>query len=372
MASALQTRLENWRLRLQTSRFGQFLNWWGAELRGLLPQALQARLSHAQGKVVLRLDDGTLDVAWFEAGSITPLENYSLEQDAGLQQQQIADLLQARELDEAHRDLLLDGGDVLTKTVTMPLATEANLRQALAFEMDRNTPFKAGDVYFDYRILERDREKAQLRAELLLAPRGIVDASLRVLAARGVPPSGVDVEQDGRPVGVNLLPLEQRHRVVNRKARMNLLLALGAVALLVAVMLQSLWLRQHQVEQVTEAIDEVRVEARRVQNIRAQIEDAAEAAGFMASRRAENPPSVAVLAEVTRIVPDDTFLDRFRAWEGNLQLQGKSDNAQQLIEVVNGSAMFGESAFRGSTRYDNRSGKEIFDLRATLELGADG
>ncbi len=368
MASALQTRLENWRLRAQASRFGQFMRWWGAELFELLPGSMQARMSHAQGKVVMSVTPGELVLGWYESGKTTPLERHGTDQDVRVQRQQIADLLQAKELDEAQRDLVLGSDDVLAKTVNMPLATESNLRQALAFEMDRNTPFRAADVYFDYRVLERDREKSQLQAELLVIPKADVDTRLEVLRERGLAPSGVDVERDGLPLGVNLLPVEQRYRVINRKSRMNLLLALGAVVLLVGVMLQSLWLREHQLDMVNESIEEVRVEARRVQNIRNQIDDAAEAAGFMASRRAETPPSVAILAEVTRIVPDNTFLDRFRVWQGNVQLQGKSENAQQLIEIVNGSPLFGESSFRGSTRLDTRSGKEIFDLRANLEL----
>lgn len=371
MASALQTRLENWRLRLQTSGFGQFLRWWGAELRELLPKSLQDRMSHAQGKVVMKVAPETLTLAWYEAGNTALLEQFATAQDASVQQQQVADLLQEKELDEAQRDLLLDADDVLAKTVTLPLATESNLRQALAFEMDRNTPFRATDVYFDYRVIERDKDKAQLRAEMLVTPKAEVDARLATLGDRGLAPSGVDVEREGRALGLNLLPPEQRHRVINRKSRMNLLLGLGAVVLLVGVMLQSLWLREHQIEMLNEQMDSVRVEARRVQNIRNQINDAVEAAGFMAKRRAESPPSVAIMAEVTRIVPDNTYLDRFRLWEGNLQLQGKSDNAQQLIEIVNDSTLFAGSAFNGSTRLDSRSGKEIFDLRAGLEQAVD-
>ena len=65
-------------------------------------------------------------------------------------------------------------------------------------------------------------------------------------------------------------------------------------------------------------------------------------------------------------MPDDTYLDRLRVWEGNIQLQGKSGNAQQLIEMVNASPLFSGTEFRGSTRLDSRTGKEIFDLRADL------
>ena len=131
-------------------------------------------------------------------------------------------------------------------------------------------------------------------------------------------------------------------------------------------MAQSLWLRESQIAAVEVAIDEVRVEARRVQNIRMEIEDASEAAGFMLKRRSENRPTVMVMAEVTRILPDDTYLDRLRIWEGNVQMQGKSENAQRLIEQVNDSPMLEKAGFRGSTRMDPGTQREVFDINAVI------
>src|SRR5262249_14739771 len=47
--------------------------------------------------------------------------------------------------------LRLAEDDVLSKTITLPLAAERDLSQVLAFEMDRETPFTAGDVFWTYR-----------------------------------------------------------------------------------------------------------------------------------------------------------------------------------------------------------------------------
>lgn len=371
MASSLENQLEHWRLRLQTSAAGQFFQWWKQELLQLLPPDTRARMAHAQGRVLMRVlpepEGGSLELAWHEGDTLQMLDSLSLDQDLDVQRRQIAELLLEREVHDAPRDLLLDRADILSKRVHLPLAAESNLRQALGFEMDRHTPFSADAVYFDYHVLERDRERAQLELEMVVTPRAPVDELLAVLEPRGLAPTGVDVASDGMPGGFNLLPVDQRKRIRRERTRVNLLLAGLLVAVLAAVMAQSLWLRQQQIEAVNEAIEEVRVEARRVQNIRTQIDDATEAAGFLLKQRAMAPPTVKVLAEATEVMPDDTYLDRLRIWEGNIQLQGKSANAQQLIELVNDSQLFDGTEFRGSTRLDSRTGKEIFDLRADLE-----
>ena len=56
--------------------------------------------------------------------------------------------------------------------------------------------------------------------------------------------------------------------------------------------------------------------------------------------------------------------------KSSVQIQGKSRNAQQLIEVVNKSPLLYAAAFRGSTRLDARSGLEIFEINAQVDAEA--
>jgi general secretion pathway protein L len=366
MATAIQNQFQHIGTRLQRSQFGHFLRWWVAELVEMLPASARAKMEHARRHLVVQMDSGELAVSLRESGSLHQLEVISLEQDARLQQQQIQGLLVERELTGVPLRLLLPESRMLRKQVLLPLAAEANLRQALAFEMDRQTPFQADDVFFDFRVLQRDREAAQLRVEVMVTRRQPLLHDVQQLSSLGVAPSGVDVAIQGEPADVNLLPPDLRHRVVNRKSRANLVLAGTFAILLVFVMVQSLWLKQHQLEELREVIEGVRDEAMLVQEVRSRISDASEAAGFLQARRSSAVPTVKVLTEVTRILPDNTFLDRLLVDSGSVQMQGKSENAQQLIELVNQSPMFEDASFRGPTRLDSRTDREIFDLVANV------
>lgn len=371
MIAALDNSLESLRTRLQNSQLGFFLRWWGGELREMLPARLRAGVQHARRRLVLKIHADELVLSVYDGGVLHELEVVSLGEDTRLLQQRIAGLLSDRELTEVARDLALPEDRVLSKEVILPLAAEANLRQALAFEMDRQTPFRADDVFFDYQILGRDKEHGQIRVEMMVTPRQPLLREIERLEPLGMAPSGVDMATEGGLRGINLLPLDMRKRVVNSRIRMNWLLLAAMIALLVLVMAQSLWLRQHQINEVQQAIDEVRSEALQVQQIRKRIEDASEAAGFLNSRRAASPPAVKVLDEVTQILPDDTYLDRLLIEAESVQLQGKSQNAQQLIELVNESPMFKDASFRGPTRLDSRTQKEMFDINAALEGTAE-
>jgi general secretion pathway protein L len=232
--------------------------------------------------------------------------------------------------------------------------------------MDRQTPFRAKDIYFDWKILESGSDTGQIRVKIFLVPRSEVDGKLRALQALSLAPAGVDILDRGHTMGMNLLPAEQRVRQANRTARFNFVVAGATVILLALVMTQSLYLRSHQVAELEAAIAAVQDEARQVQRIKEQIGDSSEAATFLTIRRDESPLAIEILADITRILPDDTYLDRLVIGQTNVQIQGKSQNAQQLIEKVNESELFDAASFRGSTRLDARSGLEIFEVNANI------
>jgi general secretion pathway protein L len=366
MAYELEQKWQQLRNRVRSGQVGKFFTWWLGELRQAMPASWQEKLQHAMRRVSFTLGEGLLSLAVDENRRLSDLDAFPLSQDAALQRQEIDDLLRRSELLEAPRFLLLERDAVLSKELKLPLAAEPNLAQVLTFEMDRQTPFRAGSVYFDWKIADRTSAPGQLKLQLFVVPRAEVDRAVSALANRGLALAGVDVRDHDRTLGLNLLPADQRVRTVNPRARLNLALGAACVGLLALVMAQSLYLRAHQVGELEAAIAAVQDEAREVAQIRKQIEDASEAAGFLASRRGELPLAIEVLADVTRTLPDDTFLDRLVIGAATVQMQGKSQNAQQLIEKVNESPLLDAAAFRGSTRLDARSGLEIFEVNATV------
>ncbi len=351
---------------LKAGPAGTFFRWWIEELRQAMPTAWQQKLQHALRRVTLELEGDSLKLSVDENRALRPLEVFTNVQDAALQKKQVESLLIENELQEAPRFLLLELESVLSTRMKLPLAAESNLAQVLSFEMDRQTPFKASDVYFDWKILERGGESSQLRLEMFVAPREEVDKAVNALSSRGFQLAGVDIADGDRTLGVNLLPVDRRVRRSNPKTRLNLALGALSVVLLALVMTQSLYLRAHQITELEKAIDGVQGEAREVMRIKKQIEESSEAAGFLANSRAETPLAIEILADITRILPDDTYLDRLVITNSSVQMQGKSQNAQRLIELVNSSALLDNAAFRGSTRLDARSGLEIFEVNAEV------
>ncbi|MFP3344794.1 hypothetical protein R0J87_20155, partial [Halomonas sp. SIMBA_159] len=90
----------------------------------------------------------------------------------------------------------------LRRPLRLPAAAAARLQEVSRFEIDRQTPFEAADVWFDARLLAQHGE--QIEAELVVVPRRALEG------ATGIPPAwrellaGVDVRDDaGEPLRIN-------------------------------------------------------------------------------------------------------------------------------------------------------------------------
>ena len=68
-------------------------------------------------------------------------------------------------------------GTLLEQSVNLPLAAEPELAAVLRNEMDRLTPFRAADLFWDWRIERRDRSGGRLLLRLLLVPKSAVEAT---------------------------------------------------------------------------------------------------------------------------------------------------------------------------------------------------
>src|SRR5579864_7607353 len=134
--------------------------------------------------------------------------------------------------------LRLRQADVLAKTVTLPIAAERQVHDALAFQMDQETPFTPDEIYWSHFIAQRDTQGGRLSVRLLLVPRQSLAALLGALDHLGIVPSRAEIG-DGPDEG-HAVPLArqggsfdgaQRGGVLRLVVACCLLLALGAIAL---------------------------------------------------------------------------------------------------------------------------------------------
>jgi general secretion pathway protein L len=360
---SLTRALDPLRLRYLDSPLPGWLRAGGEALRDLLPASWRRQLAAGPRRLWLQANGPVLRLEREFDAHREPLGVIDADET------ELLGMVQARLSADGGTShwLLLEPAQVLRRVLVLPIAAEARLRDVLAHEIDRQTPFSVDQVTFEARVLERDVATRQLRAELLVWPRAGLDAALQRLGPLGASLAGVDVRgPDGEPLGINLLPPERRHAAVDRARQWHLLLGAATVVALLGAM----WLvrsnRADAVEQLQAQVDASQVEVRKVRQLRNMLQSRAAAAGFLARSRAGHPTMLELLAELTRRIPDDTSLEKLAVSDGRIVLIGQSRQAPALVGLLQDSALIKSPALAGAVQKDPRTGLDRFNLTAVV------
>ena len=362
--SVLDRQLARLRLAYARSRTQRLLSWWGRELAALLPERVRGWFVERREEVLLRVEGGQLVLLRGRGDEVQELRFDLAHADENLRTDVARELGRSEEAPAIV--LCLPAARVLRRSFALPLAAEENLRQVLAFEMDRQTPFRADQVYYDFHVVGRDAAAKQITVDMALVPRSVVEAELVAIDPAGVPLDVVDAAQGnaGR-MGFNLLPPEARAPRGDLWLRVSFGLAAVVLVLLGVVMAQSLANREAALEQLRIVADRERTEAQSVAQLRTSLKDAIEGANFLAEKKRSRPPVIDVLLDVTKRLPNDTWLQRFSMNGTQVQLQGQAREASALIGVLQKSPLLEAPALQGAITPDARTSKEQFLIAAT-------
>lgn len=344
-----------------------FLSWWRAGLLAWLPAAMRRALAAGDDRLLLRTDAGELRLDLQQAGVRSPLALLPLPlAEAG---DPLAHLLRERAIG-LPRWLLLPAGCGLRRGLLLPAAARERLREVLAFEIERQTPFAAADVLFDGRILG-PRDDGQLQVELVVVPRRQLAATTAGLGGQAQRLAGVDLSDEaGQPLGVNLLPAEQRHALVDPWRRWNGLLALVALLALVLGMAQLLDNRRTAALSLQADMATRETQARALSAQRQRLLDASEGATYLRAQRAARPPSVELLDALAQRLPEDTWLEKVSVEGDQLTLIGLSNQAAALVGKLEGAPQWSAPALSGALQQDSRLRVDRFTLVAKLATRA--
>jgi len=365
MQQIVENIRERVRQKYRASPISTFLSWWGGELAALVPSGLSRRLMPPKPQLwIVPAESGGGDYRiWRADGKPKVLDVFGAGEDAELLRRRWRDILAEFRDGRPEVRLCLHEDQVLALPVEMPAAVEGNLDQALRYQIDQISPFRADQVVLDHRVERHDAAHARIEVTLRILLGEDLEPLLARARAFGAVVHAVDTlagDDPPRPEGFNLLPESRRPRYVHARARFNMLLGAGLVVVLALVMAQTVILRERTVSILDAEANELRVEARRVMQLQQALEETLQAANFLALKRAAQPAVIELMDELTRILPNDIWLQQFQLQGSDLRIQGQADGSQRVIGLLNESSLFTSPEITGAISIDPRSGQERF------------
>lgn len=354
--------------KTRNADLGRFLRWWGRELAALVPPGLRPPNRPSPRMLWVGMEPGAL-VLWRLAGQKrSEIGRVNLAAGDAADHKIAFDVLHGKA--GAHPvGICLPPAQVLRREIILPLAAAENLTQVLGFELGRQTPYTADQAYYDQRLLREDRSGNRLHVLLGVAPRTVVDEILSRLTAWGVTPQAVVVSDELESTGdcLNLLPPGLRPKPGRAGYWLYAAMAGVMLALFVVLLAIPIWKKREAVIALQPILARAQQQADAVDVLKREQERLLAEYNFPIEHKLATPAKLALLDEVTRILPDNTWLQELNIHGVEISMQGNTSSSAKLIGLFEQSALLENANFK-SPLVKVQGGEERFQLAAVMKV----
>jgi general secretion pathway protein L len=339
-----------------------FFSWWIGQLADLFPAHWVRFGSMREDLVIDPLGQATgevdeIGVTFRHRGGETPLGRFSLT---------AASMAALPHRPGQRWTLRLRQGDVLAKTVTLPIAAEGQLYHALAFQMHQQTPFRPDEIYWSHFLEKRDRPSGRISVRLLLVPRRSLAVLLRALDQVGIAPNRAEIG-DGPDRG-RILRLEGNGGSLDGTEHRAGLWAAVACCLILAVgAIATPFVRQViSLASFDQNIAARRTIAAEAERLRGELDRLSGTLKLVERERDKVGRPLAILATLTGILPDDTYLTEATVRRRKVTLSGSSAAAARLIGTLSTTEGVLNAAFAAPVTRLETNNAELFTITAEV------
>jgi general secretion pathway protein L len=354
----------NSRARLEASLTDTW-HWWIGELAACVPSPVRQRFAGSRGHSVLLVDAAGDNLIEETGNGRRPLGRLDVDAPSG--GQVAARLPRLRQGEQRPIAIRLDARHALHTTASLPLAAERNLAQVIGFEFERLVPFKQSEVYFAYRVTARNKAAQTIGIDLTIVPH--VELAKIIAALPGLGFQAAEIQVTSPTVDApTIIPIASKNRIVRSRSRHRINLGLGAIAIMLAIACVTipLWRDSAMIDNLDVQIANARRQAEASATLQKQIDAASRDQRFLIDRKQASPTVTELLATLTQLLPDDTYLTELDVKGDEIRLAGVTASATALLAAIAKSPSFRDASFESSITHDAKTNRERFDIGAHI------
>ena len=263
-------------------------------------------------------------------------------------------------------EVVMRSDQALFRTIDLPKAAADFLDSMVRAQIDRLTPWSAADAVFGVtapepiageRIALTIAATSQQRIQPLLK----FAANIGATSIAGL----VEADDPGGAIGPIRVFLQTVGSAVGSRVDVPMLLrrALLGVAVAAAASFAIATYLASELEAEQQELSR-QISRHRAALYTNQTEGSAEA--LLAKRKQTSPSSVMVLEEVSRVLPDSTYVTELRIERDKLQVVGLTQDAPSLIKLIEQSPQFLQATFFAPTTRGQNEPGERFHIEAHI------
>jgi len=342
--------------------------WWLSEFVTLLPRAYLSRLRSSRLTLLLKSSEAITQIAVM-AGDRRLFQDRLPYPDAPAEV--LGRLRDAVEAATKGKRLEVIGviseRQSLVRPLVLPLVAKAYLGEAVRYQIERLSPFKADNTLYDVKQQERRGPANELRLDLTIVSKALVEQFRERGANFGFRIDHFAIEAaDGGALQRLAFAGEPASR---GKTALELKWLIAAVCILAAslvlVPIIGKWEQAAALEKEVRALKPKAELVLKMQSERDKI--VARRAQMVGLKKATLSP-IAVLSKLSEILDDETFLFDMRMERATITIAGMSSDASKLAQRLGTIEAFKSVKFSGPVTRDVQAARDRFTL--ILEMAA--
>ena len=358
------------------SRIRLFFQWWFGELAFLIPvKYLPFINKQPQPALVLQYFQSTLGVYHKHPNGCDRIGAIDLKDD----EVEAIDSALSSWLQETgvHLQPILSipANRVVRKDIVLPKIAVNNLDNVLVYELDRHTPFKSDQAYYDYVIDNNSASQGLVNVSIYAVAKSFINKLLDIVEPFGLEQPeiviaanmGADDPFSGK-ARIRLSHDESSDSGVSSN-KLQTALSLALCCLTVAALFIPLLKMDATVSALRDQLNTVRKEVEEINKTRSDISSYVQKLHSLKEEKSGASNVVDVLLELTSVLPDDTWLENVALKDGGVTMQGQSASATELIRLLESTALFSRAKFESPVIQLPGGMAERFNIRAEINRG---
>lgn len=346
-----------------------FLGWWISELRDLLPSRdAQATSNVAFRRLILSLEREGVRVFREDGQGLTPIavDGYAADAVVPLER---ALATAADVVPRLPIGIRVAQEQCFVRSTELPASARRDFARILELDLERSTPLRPADVYAAHVVDGAAKTKGLLDVRQFLLKRRSIEPVVAALEGRGIKAAFADCWSADRRTGVPVNFLASSDRSADQGVPLRVLPMLGGLALVLALS-ATLLMRTKQAEALA-ALDattsRLAEQARSAGAVRERSLAANKASEQLAKLLAERRPAVLLIEELSRLLPDHTFLHTLRIDGDSVEISGLTPSAAALLPLLEGSELFHDARLTAPVQLESEKDRERFRLAVRIK-----
>lgn len=267
--------------------------------------------------------------------------------------------------------LEFDPGLAVTSEMVLPAESPDILTAIVRNKVEGFAPWPLSHCLFGQRIAAMAGDPRHVAVDVAVVSRALVLDSAAALSAAGVTVKSARVRlQDGEALRLDF----GGEDAIRKAQRRTGYLGWGLAVITSLVLIHGLflvWQSKRELALVQDKTAALMNSLRGAGSVEGRTPIVA-AANLLREQREQRLPAVAVLNELSALLPETVWLESLSLDGTLLEVKGKGANVPALIDILERSDIFREVNFASATELNEAQNAETFSIDATLESGSPG